>query len=337
MKFINLSFIALFGSSFVLAKPLDKNQCTKELCYWISSSTGGTATVVGLATGNSKAKSISIPSSVKFDKYTFTVDSVYMGAFANNKNLQEVNVSSAIKTLSISHNAFTDCSNLKRVVLSCQTVSTPNLTPFNKPSNDIVFYGRGVKSLVDDHSKMLASQWGFNTKNYANLSQITRKTDLFNLGKMMSYMIIFADNTKYDSALVSIKTSRASNAGFARLFRFLAIGMGIPKNNILVANDGNGHYWNLIKVDGKWYNADISGYAFGSARDYQDAEANRPLFQTKTAFKQYLSNKYSNANTNPSQWNVALNVYGYPDEFNGQPTVERMDSYLSQNGLGSRA
>jgi len=337
MKFINLSLVAL-GCSLALGKPLtNKVQCDKKLCYWISSSTGGNAYVSGLANENKNAKSISIPSVVTFEGYRFNVIGTIMGALSGNSNLEEINVASGINNLDLSNDVFANCSNLKRVVLSNKSISAVNLTPFSNPSLNIVFYGRATKSLVDNQAPKLLDRWNISKKNYNSETQMTRKTDLFNLGKYMNYYILVNDNSRYDSAAVSIKTSRASHSGYARTYRFLAMAMGIPKNNILVATDGNNHYWNLVKVDGKWYNADMINYPFPSVRNYEMAEDKRPLFLNNSKFKEQLASNYSNTNTNPSQWSVVLNMYGYPDEFNGQQTTERIDTYLSQNGLGSRA
>jgi len=338
MKFINLTLLVLAGS-FVSSRAVeekrtlnDKQQCDGSLCYWISGPNGGTATLVGFDSSNKKQsqKTLNIPYSVKFEKYTYLVDSVLESAFSGNRELQEVNVSSSIKTLNVSHRTFAECPNLTRVVFNNQKVTASNLYAFYNPNKNIAFLGRGVKSYTDDQTDKLIFDWNIDVQNFSKIDDYHRKVALFNLGKRLVRYLSNSSAKDAGNAITAIKTRAANSAGYARLFRLLAIAMGYPSKEILVAHDGNGNYFNYVKLDGYWYNISVKDIPYDKYQEYYEAEWQYPPFVDMKTQKKRLNTK-----ADPSNWYVMFSNYGYSDEFRGQQSYDKFDQYLKKNNLGS--
>jgi len=330
MKFINLAIIALSSISLVLSKPLtDKNYCYKEFCYLVENGSGGPATIKGFSAKYQNSKVANIPASVNIEGNTFYIKTIDRLAFSKLSTLEEVNIASGISNLTIKYGAFSECPNLKRVVLNCQkyTIDDP-LATFTSPNRAVQFLGKGVKDYTDKHMSKIIKNYSLPSKSkYTDLYDYERKSDLFVLARHLS-QYRYADFNDGDNAITLYKTGFGTDAGHARLFRLLAIAMGVKSNEILVAYDGKGKYWNYVKVDGYWYNASVN-YPFRMVSDYYYAEWKKPFFHGNEEWK-------GETTVPPSQWLVMKTNYGYKDELRGQPTYENFDSYLRQNNLGSR-
>eukprot|EP00833_Pecoramyces_ruminatium_P007557 jgi/Orpsp1_1/1181589/evm.model.c7180000077847.1 len=330
MKYINLVLFAVSCINLALSRALTgEDKCNDQFCFWVTNE--GLATILGFSQTNQNARILNIPGSVNFDGHDYYVNAVGVGAFSGNENLEEVNVSSYIDNLYLDTDAFAECPNLKNVAFDNKSVSAADLSSFASPNKDISFTGRGVVTFVNDQALKLITQWGFSVKNYKNESDYTRKEDLFNLAKHLSQYLHISEFRDTKSVIVAIKVKFGTYDSYARLFRILAIAMGIPENYIYIASDGNNHYWNYCFIDNMWYNVDIINYPYRRYSLYSIAESQRPFYHGYTEFKEMNNDSIY---ASPSQWVVLYNNYGYPDEFDGQQVFENFDAFLNQHQLG---
>jgi len=326
-------FSGLLNVSLAFAAvAFDSSQCDNKLCYKVTSANGGYAHVVDLnLQKNSQATSVSIPSYVQFGGKTYYVNTILDNAFKGNSKITDVTFASGISKITIKSGAFSNCSNLKRVVFSCQNVAA-NLRTFENVNKDIRFQGRGTKSFVDDQVSQLLTSLRFSKKTYNNRNQDSvkeKRNDLFELGKTV-YQYLRTSNIRDGGSVATIiKVKFAENSGYCRLFRLLAIAMGVPSNEIFVATDGNGHYWNIVKIGTtQFLNVDIN-FAYRVYSTLESAEKKTEYYQYKNSFKS--SHGISNSS---AYWKILRTNYGYADESNGQQTMEYLESYLKQNKLG---
>jgi len=333
MKFINIALLAICNIHLALSKALSgEDKCNDQFCYWVADD--GSATILGFSENSQPTKILNIPSSVNFDGVDYYVKAAGVDAFSKDNTIEEVNVSSEIDDFYLDSNAFSECPNLKKVVFNNYSVSAADLTSFSEPNKDISFMGNGVKTFTDDQVKKLIKKWGFGVKNYWNESDYTRKDDLFELAKCLTQYLHISNYEDSGSAIVAIKTKFASYGGYARLYRLLAVAMGIVDYNIFVASDGKNHYWNYVLVENMWYNVDVTSFPFRRYTSYYQTEWQKPFFLSIDALLEVRSDKIS---TKPSEWVVLYTNYGYPDELESDQEVsENFDDFINIYRNGHR-
>ncbi len=82
-------------------------------------------------------------------------------------------------------------------------------------------------------------------------------TDIHN--SIVSLAKIDKDAAFASSAYGTLVIGKGNSEGFARAFQFISLKAGITSIVICGTDaDGNEHFWNKIKCDGKWYNIDCS-------------------------------------------------------------------------------
>jgi len=334
MKFINLTLFAICNINLALSKALTgQNKCNDQFCFWATNE--GSAVILGFSENNQSTTNIlTIPGSVNFDGQEYYINGAGIGAFSENEAIEEVHIPSSIDNFYLDSDAFSGCSNLKKVVFDNKSVSAADLSSFNYPNMDISFSGKGVKSYTNDQVSKLVSQWGFSVKDYSRESEYTKKEDLFELGKTLTQYLRISYYEDSGNAIVALKDKFGSYDGYARLYRLFAIAMGIPESDIYVASDGDNHYWNYVFVDNQWYNVDVLYYPFRRYSIFSQFQHEKPFFLTYEAYKNIQKDKIT---AQPSQWVVLHSNYGYPDELNGQQESENFDAYLNQHQLGYRA
>lgn len=82
-------------------------------------------------------------------------------------------------------------------------------------------------------------------------------TDIHN--SIISLAKVDKDAAFASSAYGTLVIGKGNSEGFARAFQFVCLKTGIT--SIVISGtdaDGNEHFWNKIKCDGKWYNLDCS-------------------------------------------------------------------------------
>jgi len=336
MKYINLVLLAICNINLALTKAIvGKDRCNDQFCYWTNMEDGfGYATILGFSKNNKDTKVANIPSHVVFDDIKYYVHAAGVGAFINSEELEEVFVSSKIDNFYLDHDAFSKCPNLKKVHFDNKYVTTADLSNFSSSNMDISFLGRGVKVFTDDQSEKLLEQWELPQKNYYYETDYDRKVALFELAKSLTQYLRIKSYQDSGSAIVAIKNKFASYDGYARLYRALAIKMGVPEEHILVASDGEAHYWNYVFVDNAWYNVDITYFPFRRYSLYYQSEGETPFFLTNSSLQKVRSNEIT---TEPSEWVVLHSNYGYPDELKAdQEKSENFNTYLKKHKLGNR-
>jgi len=85
----------------------------KKLQYKVTGVKAGSLTVTLTKNNNSKAKTVSIPKTVKYKGKSFKVTAVAAKAFRQNQKLEKVTIGANVKT--IGANAFKDCKKLKKI------------------------------------------------------------------------------------------------------------------------------------------------------------------------------------------------------------------------------
>lgn len=93
---------------------------------------------VSFSKANTKAKSITVPNTIKVSGITYKVTSVGANAFKNCKSLTTVTIGTNVKT--IKANAFNNCPKLKKVTIKTVSLSkkTASKKCFNKVSKKMV-------------------------------------------------------------------------------------------------------------------------------------------------------------------------------------------------------
>lgn len=82
-------------------------------------------------------------------------------------------------------------------------------------------------------------------------------TDIHN--SIISLAKVDKDAAFASSAYGTLVIGKGNSEGFARAFQFISLKAGIT--SIVISGtdaDGNEHFWNKVKCDGKWYNIDCS-------------------------------------------------------------------------------
>lgn len=151
--------------NLALKKPVAGTSFTvNNLNYKVVSATK--AAVTGIRKGT-KAKSLTIPSSVKYLNTSLKVSAINASAFKNNKRVQSITIGKNIVT--IGKNAFQNCTSLKKVTIKstqlaaigekafrkCTSLTKINLPGSLKTIGAQAFYGDKKLQSVQFHSKSL--------------------------------------------------------------------------------------------------------------------------------------------------------------------------------------
>ena len=102
----------------------------KTLYYKITASTANTKTVTVMKPVKPKAKSITIPSTVKIGKYSYKVTAINAKAFRNSKYVKQVIIGKNLTR--IGKQAFENCKNLKKITISSTKITKIEGKAFRK-------------------------------------------------------------------------------------------------------------------------------------------------------------------------------------------------------------
>jgi len=331
MKFFGTAILlAILNFCLVFARPNDKQQSNEFFYFWITGSSYK-ATIVGLV--DKSLVDITIPQYFVVDGERYYVDEIGYNAF-NGSKIRSVTIGSNIEKISFSAFSFSECSELKTVTINSPKVTSVSTMAFFRSNPNVVIKGNGVPAFVKSLGESLVREWGFTVnKDYTNLTQTERKKDLFKLAMKLNQHVTFDGNTDQGNAAVALAIRHASWGGISRAYYQLALTIGIKNTEVLIGGDAAVSAWNYVKVDGKWYNVDVSRFDFKTYPNYTNL-----FFYTKTGFSNFLNAKQPSGkyNNTPSKWVVVRDLYHYQGESNLNGTYN-FDSYLSTNGLGTRA
>jgi len=330
MKIFNLVVFALVNTFIAFAKPAyDSTYYEKNLAFTITPS--HTAMIVGLNPNYTSYNTINIPNYFTVQSEKYYVEGIKDGAFANS-DVEKVIISSAIKlNFRIGYEAFDNCKKLTDVNIGAKKISC-DINAFSKSGVNVNFSGEsGVPALVEDLSIRYLQNWGMPIGMAYQYNRKAMKQDLYTLAKKFRENVVSSANLKNaGNAAVTLATNKASLLGYVRAYRNLAILMGVPENEILVAGDTNGYYWVVVKIENEWYNVDPFNYNFKKTVSYSD------FFQYRVQFFEYLIDKQSK-HMSSNDWEVYHERYGYNNEMKNKINYGNLLRYLNNNGLGEMA
>lgn len=138
--------------SNIVPKGTTINVSAQKCKVKVTSSSATAPTVSYIKSTNSKAKTITIPDTVKVDGITYKVTSVASSALANNKKVTKVTIGKNVT--SIGKNAFKKCTKLKTVTLKSTSL---------KSIGSNAFYGdKNLKTITIKSSKLTSKSVGKN-------------------------------------------------------------------------------------------------------------------------------------------------------------------------------
>jgi len=328
MKFFVSAFIlAIINFFIVSAQPYYRQKDDKFIFYLDQ---GHKAIIMGLS--DKSIKDVVIPQYFVVEGERWYVNSIGYGAFLD-YDITSVTIPSNIESIKFETYAFENCKKLKTITINAAKVPEVSIRAFYGANVDIVIKGSATPAFTESIAKSFLKNYSLPiNKDYTNLTQYERKKDLFNLAKALNKSITFDGNADQGNAAVAIAIGHASWGGVSRAYYQLARAMGIKETEVLIGGDAAVSAWNYVKVDGYWYNVDISRF------DLKNASYTNSFFMNNSKFSEFLNKKqpYGKYNNSPSKWVVVLDLIHYQGEANYHGTTY-FNSYLSKNGLGSRA
>jgi len=295
----------------------------------------GKATIVG--TYYDSMRDASIPPYIMVNKKQYLVTEIGADAF-NGKEINQVTIDGNSDLL-IKKDAFYGVKNLKKFVVTNKLVDA-EIGAFRGIGTLVHFEGVGIENTVDRYSARLLKQWKLPVgKNYKYVDDDDKKHDLFTLGKQMQKQFGIYDKVAYpDNAANVCFIGSGSSNGLARLYRIMAMVMGISPNEVLTGCDNMHYCWNYVKVIGfredkvKWHVFDIQD----PIRDYLVYSPHS--FKKESVFLSTLNKYYGNSVTiDPHKFIIFNNIYNYPNESSSYSTVnEKFDNWLKRNNAGVR-
>ncbi len=133
-------------SSTVLEKGTEITDSKTKVTYVVTSTGEKERTVQYVKNASKKAKTVTIPATVKIDNLTYKVTSISNHAFKGNKSLKKVTIGKNV--VSIQKNAFKGCTKLKTII-----IKSANLTSGSVGKN--AFGGISAKATVSVPKKKL--------------------------------------------------------------------------------------------------------------------------------------------------------------------------------------
>jgi len=287
------------------------------------------ATIVGLA--DKSIANVYIPQYLVVDGEKYYVNEIGHTAFCGS-SIKSVTIGSDIESIDIDAFAFSECWKLETFTINAQKVNVDIDALYDTNAN-MVIKGRSVPAFVESVSKKLVLSFGLEVnKDYTKHSEMDRKRDLFILAKKLNEYITFSGNRDQGNAAVALTIRCASWGGISRAYYNLAIAMGIKETEILIGGDCAVSAWNYAKVDGKWYNVDVSRFDFFKNYTYTDS-----FFFSNANFSEFLNVKQPQGayNNKPERWVVVNDLFHY--DYDSSKPVTNFNIYLSSNDLGDRA
>lgn len=329
MKFFSSALLfTVLNYCLVFARPNDYRQSDDKFYFWIT--TSYKATIKGLS--DRSIKNVVIPQYFVVDGERYYVDAIGDHAFGG-YDIKSVTIPNTIEKIEIDALAFEDCKKLEVLNINAGKVIKVNKNAFRNANVNLVIKGSATPAFTKALAKEVLNDFSlpFN-KDYTNVTQTQRKKDLYTLAKKLNAYITFDGNKDQGNAAVAFAVRHASWGGISRAYYQLALAMGIKNTEILIGGDYAASAWNYVKVDGKWYNVDVSRFEFKNI-SYTNA-----FFKSNSKFIEFLNQKQPNSanNNKPSKWVVVLDLIHYQGEsnYNG---VSNLNQYLDSFDLGSRA
>eukprot|EP00833_Pecoramyces_ruminatium_P009748 jgi/Orpsp1_1/1183780/evm.model.c7180000086695.1 len=326
-------FLAILSITTVLSRPT--SIVKGVLKYRLNDN--GTAALIDITKENVEA--ITIPATIEYNKKQYRVSEIAANTFTG-KDVSNITFDENISGLVVKKNAFYEM-RLNRAIYVYSKYITAEIDGFRGLSNYANFQGVGVPNLVDDYSEKLLKKWNLPVrKNYKYVSQDERMHELFTLGKRVQENFGNYDNISGpDNAANVMFIGCGGSNGISRVYRLLAITMGIPYDEVLVGSDNIHISWNYVKINKgkglKWYVFDIVNYEIG-----KNTLWNLSAFITDAEQVKKLQKFYGPYYTiSADKFIIYTNRYNYPNESRYPVSMEQelFNDWLKRNNAGVRA
>ncbi|ORX80233.1 hypothetical protein BCR32DRAFT_268966 [Anaeromyces robustus] len=295
MKIFNLILLALVNVWIAFALPASTYE---DSTFSYELSTSNKRAVITKVI-DKKATAVTIPPfvTVEGQKYFVTeVDKQFLG----NTNVQILHVSSDFNiypniVLNFRNFAFLGAYNLRTINLKGNKITASAFNGLYGLSDNVLIYGDGTQYLIQDVCFKLLKSWKLPTlKDYTILPVDDMKKDLFTLAKRVKENYEIDSNVMHDdNAAVVFALGRGSRIGIGRVYRNLALYMGVEYHRVQVIADKKSHYaWNFVSTplnNGTWYFVDI----YGNSKNLDCCVYNSDFFMHQNTFK----------------WNILEKVY----------------------------
>ncbi|OUM67840.1 hypothetical protein PIROE2DRAFT_4651 [Piromyces sp. E2] len=332
--FTGIVFVVLSGVASVLART---KVGTYKSSFTYDLYSDDKATIVG--TYYTSMRDAIIPGYVMVNKKQYLVSEIGANAFEG-KEINKITIDSSNNGLLIKKNAFYGVKNLRQFNIYSPYVDA-EIGGFSGVGTLVQFQGSGIPNTVERYSEKLLKQWDLPVRNnYKYITDDTMKRDLFRLGKEMQNKFGIYDKVAYpDNAANVCFIGSGSSNGLTRLYRIMAIVMGVPSDEVLAACDNMHYCWNYTKVVGfrddkiKWYVFDIQD------KIQNNLYYNPHAFMKESAFiKNNLPKYYGKSVTiDPHKFIVHNTRYNYPNESKyDYKNSENFDDWLERNNAGER-
>jgi hypothetical protein len=126
---------------------------SKKLKVKVTSSKASNPTVAVVGTTNKKAKTITIPATVKVDGITYKVTGIADNAFKGSKKLTKVTIGKNVTK--IGKNAFSGCKNLKKLTITAGKLKTISKNAFKGINKKAAITLKGTKKAKTTLKKKL--------------------------------------------------------------------------------------------------------------------------------------------------------------------------------------
>ncbi|ORX88222.1 hypothetical protein BCR32DRAFT_273775 [Anaeromyces robustus] len=277
---------------------------------------------------------VTIPGSIEYNHKYYLVNEIAAKTFTN-KSIYKIIVDSSNTDLLIKKNAFYETRLCKEFAVYSQYVSA-EIGGFSGIGNYVQFLGAGIPHLVDTYSEKLLKKWNLPVrKNYQYVKDSERNEELIKLGEKVQETFGHYDNAAYPNSVANVMfMGVGSSEGLSRLYRVIAITMGIPDDEVLAGGDNIHFSWNYVKINigkgKKWYILDIIKTTEWNVYKGFTTDAKKVEY-LKSFYGEYYDIKASN-------FVIFNNRYNYPYEsrYNYNLT-ENFNSWLSRNNGGIRA
>jgi len=292
----------------------------------------GKATLTG--TTHASYYSYIIPDYVTYQGKQYKVTIVQANAF-NGSQFTKISVHSKNTALLLRPSALNGVKGLKEFNFNSVKVE-PEIDAFKGVGTTTNFQGAGIPYSLEKLSIRYLKKWKLPYgKNYQGATEMEKMQDLYLLAKNMQRTFSIYDKITNPNAAATIALAKqGSRDAFARLYRVMAMVMGIPENQILVGCDTIKLCWNYVYIDPN-NKTNRNWHVVNALQSIADSSTmNTAYFQKERNFiKNTLKPFYgSNTNVQSSKFIVHLDVYNYIGE-NKYNKNMNFDEWIEKNNM----
>jgi len=292
----------------------------------------GTATFTG--TTINYAQEYTIPAYVTYQGKNYRVTTVIANVFKGKKRTK-INIDKNNTGLLLQKDAFNGMVGLEEFNIYSKNV-VAELGAFDNIGNKVDYRGEGLPNTIEKYAVKYLNKNNLPVrKNYNSVSDEERMDDL---SKLYWTMLIDFYNSApeaypHGNTVATVLFNGPGNPeSLARLYRILAMAMGMNEKHVLVGFDNHLHnYFNYVLVNNnsgirKWHVVDLIRY-----------KQPLVLFKKEKDYIKYITNKRPDNYYDPKYFGVFLNKYNYVNEtvYPDQRSMN-FNTWLTNVGGGQR-